>query len=93
MKNFALDVDRDSYPQHIELNTDFLHGSVNGRFDFNTIVPAVKNMAAKCFPQFMSGHTVPTSGDNDFTFNFVLDPNEEFESYISSYVKLPVKII
>ena len=93
LKNFALDVDRDSYPQHIELNTDFLHGSVNGRFDFNTIVPAVKNMAAKCFPQFMSGHTVPTRGDNDFTFNFVLDPNEEFESYISSYVKLPVKII
>ena len=93
LKNFALDVDRNNYPQHIELNTDFLHGSVNGRFDFNTIVPAIKNMAAKCFPQFMSGHTQPTRGDNDFTFNFVLDPNEEFESFVSSYVELPVKIV
>jgi hypothetical protein len=93
MSNFTLDAKRDGYPQHIEVNTDFLHGSVNGSFDFNTIVPAVKSIAAKCFPQFMSGHTPPTNGANDFTFNFVIEPNEEFESFVSSYAKLPVKLI
>ena len=69
---------------------------MNGNFDFNTIVPAVKSIAAKCFPQFMSGQNVSGSrpnGKNDFTFNFVVDPNEEFENFLSSYVKLPVKII
>lgn len=91
--NLQVDVKRAGYPQHIELNTDFLHGSVTGSFDFNTIVPAVKNIAAKCFPQFMSGHTQSTGGKNDFDFNFVVEPNEEFESFISSYANLPVKLI
>lgn len=93
MSNFSLDAKRDGYPQHIDINTDFLHGSVNGSFDFNTIVPAVKSIAAKCFPQFMQGHTPPTNGANDFTFNFVIDPNDEFEDFVSSYVKMPVKLI
>jgi|GEM_PF-64145 len=93
INNFTLDAKRDGYPQHIELSTDFLHGSVNGSFDFNTIVPAFKGIAAKCFPQFMSGHTPATNGANDFDFNFVVEPNEEFESFISSYVNLPVKLI
>ena len=94
--NFSVDAKRDGYPQHIDISTDFLQGSVNGNFDFNTIVPAVKSIAAKCFPQFMSGQNVSGSrpnGKNDFTFNFVVDPNEEFENFLSSYVKLPVKII
>ena len=93
MDNLTVDAKRDGYPQHIDVSTDFLQGSVNGSFDFNTIVPAVKSIAAKCFPQLMSGHTPPTNGANDFDFNFVIEPNEEFESFISSYAHLPVKLI
>lgn len=93
MDNLTVDAKRDGYPQHIDVSTDFLQGSVNGSFDFNTIVPAVKSIAAKCFPQLMSGHTPPTNGANDFDFNFVIEPNEEFESFVSSYAHLPVKLI
>ena len=41
----------------------------------------------------MSGHTPHSTGDNNFTFNFEVEPNDEFDNYISSYVKLPVKLI
>ena len=78
--------------KRLTIDTDFLHGNVEGHYNFASLVPAVKSMAAKCFPQFMSGHTPPTTGNNNFTFNIEVDPNDEFENYIASYVKLPVKL-
>lgn len=79
--------------KRIDLNTDFLHGYVEGDYDFKSLVPAIKSIAARCFPQFMDRHTSHSSGNNNFTFNFEVEPNDEFETYISSYVKLPVKLI
>jgi len=92
VSNFTVDASS-SGAKHIDINTDFLHGSIQGNYDFKSIVPAFKSIASRCFPQFMDGHTPPTSGNNNFTFNFVVDPNDEFENFVSSYVKLPVKLI
>jgi len=78
--------------RRIDIDTEFLHGTVEGRYDFASLVPAVKNIASQCFPQLMRGHTPPSTGNNDFTFNIEVDPNDEFEEYISSYIKLPFKL-
>ena len=93
LSNFTVDASRGEGPNHIDINTDFLHGSIKGKYDFQSIVPAFKSIASRCFPEFMNGHTPPSTGNNNFTFNFVVEPNEEFENYISSYAKLPVKLV
>lgn len=93
LDNFTLNASSGDGPKNISLNTDFLHGSIQGNYDFASIVPAFKSIASRCFPQFMSGHTPHSTGDNNFTFNFEVEPNDEFDNYISSYVKLPVKLI
>ena len=92
MSNLVVDAGGSGGDKLLTIDTDFLHGSVEGNYDFASIVPAIKSIASKCFPQFMSGHTPPSTGNNNFTFNIEVDPNEEFENYISSYVKLPVKL-
>ena len=91
--NFTVDASQGDGYKSIDLNTDFMHGNIKGNYDFASIVPAFKSIASRCFPGFMHGHTPPSTGNNNFTFNIVVEPNEEFESYISSYVKLPVKVI
>ena len=93
ISNFTVDASSGEGAKNIDINTDFLHGSITGNYDFKSLVPAFKSMASKCFPGFMHGHTPPSTGNNNFSFNFVVEPNEEFESYISSYAKLPVKLI
>ncbi len=91
VSNLEVDASDSGDTKRMTIDTDFLHGSVEGQYNFASLVPAVKSIASKCFPQFMSGHTPPTTGNNNFAFNIEVDPNEEFENYISSYVKLPVK--
>ncbi len=93
LSNFTVDAGRGEGPKNIDINTDFLHGSITGSYDFKSLVPAFKSIASRCFPEFMNGHLPPSTGNNNFTFNFEIEPNEEFESYMSSYVKLPVKLI
>ena len=92
VSNLEVDASESTSGKRITIDTDFLHGNVEGQYDFASLVPAIKSMASKCFPQFMSGHTPPTTGNNNFTFNIEVDPNDEFENYIASYVKLPVKL-
>ena len=93
LNNLTVEANRTDYPQHIDISTDFLRGSIEGDVDFTTIVPAMKEMAAQCFPKFMNEFTQSEAGVNEFDFNFVIEPNEEFESYVSSYVHLPVKLL
>lgn len=90
--NLVVDASESGDVKQLTIDTDFLHADMKGQYDFASLVPAIKSMASKCFPQFMSGHTPPTTGNNNFTFNIEVDPNDEFENYISSYVKLPVKL-
>ena len=90
--NLVVDAGESGGVKRLTIDTDFLHGNVEGQYDFASLVPAVKSMASKCFPQFMSGHTPPSTGNNNFTFNIEVDPNDEFENYIATYVKLPVKL-
>ncbi len=90
--NLVVDATESDGVKRLTIDTDFLHGNVEGQYNFASLVPAIKSMASKCFPQFMSGHTPPSTGNNNFTFNIEVDPNDEFENYIASYVKLPVKL-
>ncbi len=93
LNNLTVDANRSDEPQRIDISTDFMHGSIEGDVDFATLVPAVKEMAAQCFPNFMNNFSQAEAGINDFDFNFVIEPNEEFESYVSSYINMPVKLI
>ena len=92
VNNLVVDAGESDGVKRLTIDTDFLHGNVEGHYNFASLVPAFKSIASKCFPQFMSGHTPPSTGNNNFTFNIEVDPNDEFENYIASYVKLPVKL-
>ena len=92
VSNLVVDASESDGVKRLSIDTDFLHGNMEGQYNFASLVPAIKRIASKCFPQFMSGHTPPSTGNNNFTFNIVVDPNDEFENYLASYIKLPVKL-
>lgn len=96
-KNLSLDhvvvnADNSASPQFITLDSDFLRGSVKGSYNFATLVPTVKGMLATAFPQFFGNYASTlnrTGKKNDLSFNFVLQPSDEF----NDLVKLPVKFV
>ncbi len=96
-KNLSLDhiivnADNASTPQHITLDSDFFNGSINGSYNFATLVPTVKGMLSTAFPQFFGKYAdvLKRGGKkNDLNFNFVLEPTDE----LNDLVKLPVKFV
>ncbi len=91
LNNLNITADNSGHPQLINVNSDFLHGTIEGQFDFATLVPSVKGMLSSAFPDLFGRYT-PYAGENsknNFRFNFEIEPNEQF----TSLVKLPVKII
>ena len=80
-------------PQLISITSDFVNGEIEGKYDFKTLVPAVKGMLAQTFPD-MFGKFAKYAGhqsDNDFAFHFVIDPNDEFNALVKTPVKLVYK--
>lgn len=89
MDNLLVSADNASTPQHIDISSDYLNGSITGQYSFKTIVPAVKSMLSKSFPQYFNAYAHRSSTANDIRFDFTFEPDEELQQFI----KLPVNII
>ena len=83
----------DTKPKLITVESDFVNGQIEGQYDFKTIVPSVKGMLAQAFPDMFGQYASYTghSSDNNFSFHFVVDPNEKFNALVQTPVKLVYK--
>lgn len=74
----------------ISIDSDHIDGFISGQYDFKTIVPTVKHMLSQAFPQYFGDYTNYTHvGDpTNVRFNFVINPDEDFNNMF----KLPVKL-
>ena len=93
LNHIELMAQSDSRPKLISITSDFVNGRIEGQYDFKTIVPAVKGMLAQAFPDMFGKYASYTGrqSDNNFTFHFVVDPNEKFNALVQTPVKLVYK--
>ncbi|MBQ0114688.1 MAG: translocation/assembly module TamB [Bacteroidales bacterium] len=90
LSHISIDASNSSTPQSIDISSDFVNGSITGRYDFETLIPSVRNMLAKAFPKFFKYDPVKRKGvNNDIHFNFTIDPDEDMQAHLH----LPVKFI
>lgn len=91
LDHLNIDARNSAYPQELNVNSDFIRGKLTGKFDFSTLVPSVKGMLAKAFPDIFGQYAryAEEHSSNHFDFNFEVEPNDAFESL----VKLPVKLL
>lgn len=92
LDHIIVNADNSSTPQRITLDSDFIKGSVNGSYNFATLVPAVKGMLSTAFPQFFGSYADVLNRQgkkNDLNFNFVLEPSDD----LNDLLKLPVKFV
>ena len=89
ISHLSLDADSHSQPQHIELQSDYINGTLTGAYNWQTLVPSVKHLLGKAFPKFFAAYDKPTSHPNDFDFDFTVFPVDEWQNFL----KLPVKIV
>ncbi len=75
--------------QQVDLTSDFVKAQILGTIDYNTLVPALKQIVANAFPNAfgMWANERAANSRNNFDFDVTIDPNESF----NSMVKLPVK--
>ncbi len=72
---------------NVSLQSAFLHGDIEGDYDFATLPTAVNNLLAASFPAMFTHKT--GGGTNDFDFNFTIEPRDEWQERL----KLPVKLV
>ena len=89
VNQMTVNADNNASPQRIDVNSDFLNGYVTGRYDLQTVVPAVKSVLAQPFPQYFSAYSNRSGNHNDFAFLFTLEPTEELQQM----AKLPVRVL
>lgn len=89
LDSLLLEADNSSIPQSIDLTSDYFAGHVSGRYHLKTLIPSVKTMLSKSFPQYFSAYIGRTDTGDNFQFDFTLNPDEELQSFL----KLPVKVV
>lgn len=91
LKGLNLVANNAGTPQKITLSSDFVQGTLEGKFDFATLIPSVKGILASVFPDVFGQFAkyANSRSANNFNFKFNLDPTDEF----ASLVKLPFKIL
>lgn len=72
----------------VELQSPFLHGSIDGSYDLATLPAAFNNLVAQSLPSLISKRQT-TGNRNDFTFNFTLEPEDKWPVQVN----LPVKLV
>lgn len=86
--NITIDSHDVDQQRRITLSSDFINGSIDGNYDYHTLVPSIKGMLSKAFPQFFAAYNGP-AGNNNLNFKFVIDPDENLQNKL----KLPVKLV
>ena len=86
--SFKLSADNDGQDKAIDINTDHVKGSISGQYDFKTIVPSVKHMLSRVFPEYF-GNYADFSHEgmpNNVQFDFVITPDDQ----LNAMLNLPV---
>lgn len=102
VENINIEMDNTMEPHHININSDFVDGLIEGQYDPSTILPAVIDILAQSFPvmnKSVTNDSTPTNHNylahkNDFKFNFTIKDNNQLTDFIKSPVRLihPIEI-
>ncbi len=86
--SFKLSADNDGQDKAIDINTDHVKGSISGQYDFKTIVPTVKHMLSRVFPEYFGEYTAFSHDGmpNNVQFDFVVTPDDQ----LNAMLNLPV---
>lgn len=83
-------------PKHIDLTSDFMKGSIEGRYDFGALVPMAMDIVSKLFPALVDvdnrqkvADMVAKGRENRFELELTLLPHKE----LYSFFRLPVSVI
>ena len=91
IKSLQLSADDNDGEKLFSITSDHVNGYIEGQYDFYTIVPTVKHVLSRTFPQYFGDYAsyyhsgLPTQ----VNFDFVLTPDEE----LNEMLKLPVGLI
>ena len=91
IREIDIEAKRENDTERIEINSDIITGWLAGNYNFKTIVPAAKSMAAEVLPALVKAAETyqPATATNEFDFAFTVKPNEELHTML----KLPIKIL
>ncbi len=90
-----LNADNNGIDKVISIESDHLDGFVSGQYDFKTIVPTVKHMLARAFPQYFGDYAdYRHDGEpNDVRLNLVINPDETLHQMHNLPFKLAYRTI
>ena len=92
LDELAVATDNSGGTQSIDINSDYINGSISGNYNFKTLVPTVKHILSHAFPKLMDRHlTSHQAGDlaNNLRFSLEVEPDEDLQDLL----KLPVKLV
>ncbi len=89
-RQMEINADNSDGEKVVNIESDHINGYISGQYDFKTIVPTVKHMLAKTFPQYFGDYADYSHGGepNDVRFNMVINPDDELHEML----KLPVNL-
>lgn len=84
----------DFYPQQISISSKPFNASIEGRYSFKTLVPAITNLLSYSLPAIFNSsnktsfNTATTQTLNDFAYNITLNNDNEILNYFNVGFKL-----
>ncbi|MBR5685790.1 MAG: translocation/assembly module TamB domain-containing protein [Muribaculaceae bacterium] len=93
--HLEINADNEGIDKIVDINSDHINGFISGQYDFNTIVPTVKHMLSRAFPEYFGNYADYThSGQpHDVRFNLVINPDDELHEMLNLPVKLAYRVI
>ena len=91
VKSLQLNADDNDGEKLLSITSDHLNGYIEGQYDFKTIVPTVKHVLSRAFPQYFGNYASYTHpGDpTQVNFDFVINPDDE----LNKAFNLPVNLV
>lgn len=101
IENINIELNNQSSPQYISLNSDIIDGEVEGNYDFSSLAHSAKDIISHYLPSLISAECIEATHNkkeqkrlNDFNFNFTIKDNNEVLDFFNAPVRLihPIKI-
>ncbi len=98
LERFDVEAHPDALKPHIDIESDFLNGSVEGQYSFTGLVPEMKAIVARTFPSLLPGYEIADEPEeteespsyaNNFNFDLTLSRTES----VADFFHLPVQAI
>ena len=91
IKSLQLSADDNDGEKLLSITSDHVNGYIEGEYDFKTVVPAVKHVLSRAFPQYFGDYAQYShpGEPTQVNFDFVITPDDEFNSTL----KLPVNLV